>query len=38
MIAGALTLETLKISDENDHQILTKVEQMRFLLLDTILD
>jgi hypothetical protein len=37
MIAGALTLESLKIGD-NEKQILTPVEQMKFLMLDTVLD
>jgi metal transporter CNNM len=37
MIAGALTLESLKIGD-NEKQILTPVMQMKFLMLDTVLD
>jgi len=37
MIAGALTLESLKIGD-NEKQILTPVMEMKFLMLDTVLD
>lgn len=37
MIAGALTLESLKIGD-HEKQILTPVMQMKFLMLDTVLD
>lgn len=37
MIAGALTLESLKIGD-NQKQILTPVNEMKFLQLDTVLD
>jgi len=37
MITGALTLESLKIGD-NQKQILTPVNEMKFLQLDTVLD